>query len=96
MSHSLTEILIHGVFSTKDRQPIIINNHETDLYNHIKIILINDFGCFIKSINGTVDHIHILFLLNPNYSCSDIFKNLKGESSHWWNQQKFSKTKFAW
>ena len=96
MSHSLTKIWIHGVFGTKDRQPIIIANHETDLYNHIKMNLINDLGCFVKSINGTEDHLHILFLLNPNYSCSEIFKNIKGESSHWWNQQKFSKTKFAW
>ena len=96
MSHSFTKISIHGVFGTKDRQPIIIASYEMDLYNHIKMNFKNDFDCFVKSINRTADHLHILFLLNPNLSCSDIFKNIKGESSHWWNQQKFSKMKFAW
>lgn len=26
----------------------------------------------------------------------DFFQNIKGESSHWWNQQEFSSQKFAW
>jgi REP element-mobilizing transposase RayT len=42
------------------------------------------------------DHIHILFLLSPKFSVGDIFKNIKGESSHWINQSAFIKYKFAW
>lgn len=42
------------------------------------------------------DHIHILFLLSPKFSNGDIFKNVKGESSHWINQSSLTKNKFAW
>jgi REP element-mobilizing transposase RayT len=50
----------------------------------------------VKSINGTSNHVHILLLLNPLYSISDIIKNIKGESSHWVNQNNFLNLKFSW
>ena len=55
-----------------------------------------DLACKVRIINGTEDHIHILFLLSPNYTLKDIFQNMKGESSHWINQSDFIKYKFAW
>ena len=96
MSHSLIKIWIHGVFSTKDRTSLINNNLETELYEHIKKKLEEDLDCKVRAINGTEDHIHLLFLLSPNFSVGDIFKNIKGESSHWINQSDFTSTKFAW
>jgi REP element-mobilizing transposase RayT len=47
-------------------------------------------------INGMSEHVHQLFLLSPKFSVETIFKNLKGESSHWINQSSFIKQKFAW
>ena len=96
MSHSLIKIWIHGVFSTKDRTSLINNNFETELYEHIKKKLEEDLDCKVRAINGTEDHIHLLFLLSPNFSVGDIFKNIQGESSHWINQSDFTSTKFAW
>ena len=96
MSHSLLKIWIHGVFGTKDRVAIIDKTFEADLYNHIKRKLEEDLDCKVRIINGTSDHIHILFLLSPNFSVKDIIKNIKGESSHWINQSNIINTKFAW
>jgi putative transposase len=96
MSHSLTKIWIHAVFGTKDREPLIHQNIEAELHKHIQRHLEDDFGCRLRIINGVVEHIHILFLLNPNYSIKDLLKNIKGESSHWINQQNLLKVKFAW
>jgi len=96
MSHSLVKIWIHLIFGTKNSEPLIIPKYEKQLHNHIKEKLEKDFDCLVRIINGIADHIHILFLLSPNYSVSDIVKNIKGESSHWWNYQKFSNLKFAW
>ena len=50
----------------------------------------------VRIINGMADHIHILFLLNQNHSIADVFKQIKGNSSHWINQQNFMTSKFAW
>lgn len=96
MSHSSTKIWIHSVFSTKDRQPLIDTNVENKLYEHIRTELLNKFDCKVRKINGYFDHIHILFLMNPNYSISEILKDIKGESSHWVNFEELTIKKFAW
>ena len=36
MSHSLTRIWIHSIFSTKDRQPLLKDNMREPIFNHIK------------------------------------------------------------
>jgi putative transposase len=96
MSHSLTKIWVHIVFSTKDREHFINKEFSDRIYAHIKNHLEKDFECFVKAINGTENHVHILILLNPNYSISELIKNVKGESSHWFNQNNFMKVKFSW
>jgi len=96
MSHSHLKVWIHGVFGTKDRAPLINSDHESKLYQHIKEALENDLKCGVRIINGMPDHVHILFLLNKNYAIKEVFKSIKGESSHWWNQSNFSRKKFAW
>jgi putative transposase len=96
MSHSLTKIWIHAVYGTKNFEPLVRHEFEASLQEHIKHHLEQDFACPVRAINGTADHMHTLFLLDPNYALKDILKNLKGESSHWANQQNFMNQKFAW
>jgi putative transposase len=96
MSHSLLKVWIHGIFGTKDRTSLIKPTFEKQLYSHIKEKLEKDLDCKVRMINGTEDHIHILFLLTQNFSIKDIFQNIKGESSHWINHSDIIKNKFAW
>ncbi len=96
MSHSLTKIWIHGIFGTKNREALINPSFEKELHNHIKEKLENDLDCKVRIVNGIEDHLHILFLLSPNFSVRDIFRDVKGESSHWINQNNFIENKFAW
>ena len=55
-----------------------------------------DLDCKLRVINGTPDHIHLLFLLGQKYSLKDIMQNIKGETSHWINQNNYVSTKFSW
>jgi len=96
MSHTLTKVWIHGTFGTKDRIALIKNSLEPKLHTHIKEKLEKDLDCKVRIINGTDDHIHLLFLLSPNFSLKDVFQNVKGESSHWINSSDFMKNKFSW
>jgi putative transposase len=96
MTHSYTTLWTHLIFSTKDRAPIINDNFEIELYNHLNSKLINDLDCHVEEINGSNDHIHLLFTLSPNISLKDVVKNLKGESSHWVNSNNFVNLKFSW
>jgi len=96
MGHSLHRIWIHGIFGTKDRQPIIRESFEAQLYSQIKEKLENELDCKVRIVNGTKDHIHILFILSPNYSLKNIFQSIKGGSSHFINQSNFVNYRFAW
>ena len=96
MSHSLTKIWIHAICHTKDNEPLIRTDIEGPLHEHIRHHLSEDFNCGVRILNGTADHVHILFLLDPNYAVKDILKNIKGESSHWINQENLLEAKFAW
>ncbi len=96
MSHSLTKIWIHLIFGTKNRFPMIGASFEKKLYSQIKNLLEKDFESEVEIINGTADHIHILLLQNQDHSIAELTKNIKGNSSHWINQNNFIKGKFAW
>jgi putative transposase len=75
---------------------LIKNSFESQLHHHIKEKLETDMDCKVRAVNGTEDHVHILFLLSQNFSLKDIFQSIKGESSHWINASDFMKHKFAW
>jgi len=55
-----------------------------------------DAGCPVRIINGMPDHVHCLFLLNPNKAVTEIIKQVKGSCSHEINKQNIIKEKFAW
>jgi len=55
-----------------------------------------DAGCPVRIINGMPDHVHSLFLLNPNKAVADVIKQVKGSCSHEINKQDIIKEKFAW
>ena len=95
MSHSLTRIWIHSVWSTKDRFPFLNGTTRKKIIDHLKINL-GESGCGVRIINSMEDHVHALFLLNQNDSLKDIMKNIKGESSHWINETKIYKARFSW
>lgn len=52
--------------------------------------------CFVDCVSGVADHVHILFLLNPKKSMADVMKQIKGSSSHAFNQAKLTTVHFAW
>lgn len=95
MSHSFNKIGIHTVWGTKFRGNTITTDIETILYSFLETQL-NDLGCKPIIINEMPDHVHALFLLSRNKNISEVFKQLKGSSSHYINQQGFVKEKFAW
>ena len=95
MSHSKSKIWIHAVFSTKDRQPFIQVAHQMTVYDELRNQL-TAMNCFVDCIGGVADHVHLLFLLNPSKSIADVLKQVKGATSHFFNQQALTATHFAW
>ena len=95
MSHSFNKIWIHAIWSTKERLPLISTNIEHKIHQFLSEQL-RELGCPVRIINGMSDHIHCLFLLNPQKTIVEIIKQIKGSSSHFINQNNLITDKFAW
>ena len=77
-----TQILYHIVFSTKNREKVLIKEKREDLFKYTWGILKNH-KCHLYRINGVDDHIHILSNLHPTIALSDLIKDIKVASSIW-------------
>ncbi|MFO7845333.1 IS200/IS605 family transposase [Rhodohalobacter sp.] len=71
-----TQLLYQIVFSTKNRQPILIKENRKELFKYIWGIL-NNKNCHLYRINGVSDHIHIITHIHPTHSVSDLVKIVK-------------------
>ncbi len=90
-----TKVMIHFIWSTKNRENIIGKELKPLLLPHIKENSIKK-GIFIESLNCVADHIHLLISLGTEQTISNVAMLIKGESSFWVNKQKLTQTKFAW
>jgi REP element-mobilizing transposase RayT len=95
MPHSFNKIWIHAIWATKHRAPFISNTIEKNMFEFISA-QITEQGCISRIVNGMPDHVHCLFLLNPQKSIAEVIKQVKGSSSHFINHNNLIQEKFSW
>ncbi|MBX2966350.1 MAG: IS200/IS605 family transposase [Cyclobacteriaceae bacterium] len=95
MPHSFNKIWIHAIWATKYRVPLILPRSEKQIHDYMREQFI-EVGCPVRIINGMPDHVHCLFLLNPQKSIAGVIKQIKGSTSHHINEQNIIPEKFAW
>jgi putative transposase len=95
MSQSLANVVIHLVFSTKGRQPLLRDAERRELHAYITGILKNNNSPLIE-INSVEDHIHILFAQSKNHALSKIVEQVKSSSSVWIKTKDDWYRGFAW
>jgi len=88
-------IMIHAIWSTKNRLPLITKELKPLLLQHIKDNSVMK-GIFIDKMNCTSDHIHVLISLGADQTIAKTTGLIKGESSNWVNKQKITQGKFEW
>jgi REP element-mobilizing transposase RayT len=82
MPQSLSEILVHLVFSTKNREPFLRDSIEGELYAYGTTVLKN-LDCPALAMNGTADHVHALIRLSRTKTVADVVEELKTSTSKW-------------
>ena len=82
MPQSLSSILIHLIFSTRNREPFITEPIERELHPYMASIF-RALKSPSLAIDGTTDHVHILFSLGRVIRIADLVEELKTESSKW-------------
>ena len=71
MSQSLARNIVHLIFSTKNRQPLLTAAVRPDLHSYMGGILRHWESPAIL-INSVADHIHILFCLSKNHALKKV------------------------
>ena len=94
MAQSLSNLLIHLVFSTKYRAPLINADMEPELYLLAKSIVRN-MNAPVIEIGGTQDHLHFLLVLPRTGMISDVVRNLKSVSTRWVKEKDPTQTTFG-
>ena len=90
-----TQILYQIVFSTKNRDKILIKENREILFRYIWGILKNK-KCLLYQINGVDDHIHIVLHLHQSVSLSDLIKEIKTASSKYIKENKLFPNFDSW
>ena len=95
MPQSLSSVLVHLVFSTKNREPFIRAPIESQLHAYATTVLKNA-NCPAMTMNGTADHLHVLFNLSRTLTIADIVEELKTSTSKWLKTKGPSLRGFQW
>ncbi len=93
MSHTSGNILLHMIFSTHGRLPLIKSDFRADLFAYLGGIIREMDGTALI-VNGTADHVHMLLRVRPAQSSAQIVRVVKANSSRWMHEKWDSK--FAW
>ena len=82
MPQSLSSVLIHLVFSTKNREPFISSAIEKELHPYLATVF-REHDSPSLIIDGTADHIHALFALNRTITIAELVEEVKTGLSKW-------------
>lgn len=82
MSQSLAKNLIHLVFSTRNREPLLAEVVREPLCAYAAGVL-RDLDSPTIAINTWRDHVHVLFSLSKNFPLSQVVMEVKRATSKW-------------
>jgi REP element-mobilizing transposase RayT len=95
MPQSLSKILVHLIYSTKNREPILGDDVRDELHRYSAGIL-KEWDSPAVLINSVGDHVHILYLHFKNHSLSKIVEEVKKGSSKWLKTKGTEYAEFHW
>jgi REP element-mobilizing transposase RayT len=76
MAQTLVALLVHVVFSTKNRANLIAPEVETEVYSYVGGIL-KGRGSRLIAAGGTSNHVHLLISLSKNDALPAMMQELK-------------------
>lgn len=92
---SFIKLLIHAVWATKDRKPLMEKANKDALCQHIKEYA-KGKSIHVINVNGWLDHLHCFISLAADQNIATIMNLIKGESSYWANKNLSWPEKFGW
>jgi REP element-mobilizing transposase RayT len=95
MAQSYTNILVHIIFGTKHREPLLEKRILPSVLDFLAGGVKEQQGITL-AINGVVDHVHILAKVRQDRTISDLLRDIKARSSGWIHRTYPELSSFAW
>jgi putative transposase len=76
MSQSLCKVILHVIFSTKDRKPWLDSNVRPRMHAYVATIC-RDLGADFVHVGGVPDHVHVLTTLARTLSQAQFIEQIK-------------------
>jgi REP element-mobilizing transposase RayT len=86
MPQSLVRNVIHLIYSTKNREPLIVPDLRDPLFAYLAGTL-NALKCPAIKVGGVADHVHLMFCLAKTLSLSKVVEEVKKSSSKWMKEK---------
>lgn len=95
MAQSLAILLVHLVFSTKNRERVLSDAIRDDLHAYLGGIIVHNGGQLLRA--GSVeDHIHLLLTLSRTATPARMVQDIKTGSSKWVKGKGAEFAEFSW
>ena len=94
-THSYSRCWLHLIWETLRREPML-DKRAAALASANLTEYSREKGIYMKINYFNTDHTHALIDLPTNLSIEQVIQLLKGSSSHWINQNRLIKGRFAW
>jgi len=82
MPQSLSKVIIHVIFSTKDREPWLDSKVRTRMHGYLATIC-RDRGGELVHVGGVSDRVHVVTTLPRIMSQAQLIEQIKKASSKW-------------
>jgi putative transposase len=96
MPQPLAKILVHAVFSTKDRQPSLRDKTVREELNLYIGGTLTNLDCQPIIVSVVEDHVHLLCALSRNCEAAEMIKEVKRGSALWLKTKGADLRSFAW
>jgi REP-associated tyrosine transposase len=95
MAQSLSNLIVHIIFSTKNREPWLDANMQPRMHAYLATIC-RDLGADFVHVGGVSDHVHIVTTLPRTLSQARLIEQIKKTSSKWIKAVDTRYRGFAW
>ena len=82
MPQSLSKLIVHFIFSTKNREPWLDANVRPRMHAYLATMC-RDLGADVVHVDGVSDHVHIVTSLPRTLSQAQLIEQIKKTSSKW-------------
>ena len=93
--HSYSRCWLHLIWATLNRERMLFGEVAMKVSSFL-CQYAESKGIYMKVNYVNPEHVHALIDLPTQYSIEDVFKLLRGGSSHWVNQNRLLRGKFFW